>query len=89
MADAQHIEWLLEGVDAWNSRREHDLFEPDLSGVNLYGIFAEAGKLDELEHSPLRGINLLFAELTNTILARADLSGARLALAPWLWSDFL
>ena len=32
MANTQHIQWLLEGVEAWNKRREREDFVPDLSG---------------------------------------------------------
>jgi len=31
MANEQHIEWLLEGVAAWNTRRQTSSFIPDLS----------------------------------------------------------
>ena len=39
MANEQHIEWLLEGVEAWNARREREDFVPNLAGVNLYKSF--------------------------------------------------
>ena len=29
MANPQHIEWLLEGVAAWNKRLKRDEFYPD------------------------------------------------------------
>jgi hypothetical protein len=32
MANQQHIEWLLEGVEAWNARREREDFVPDFDG---------------------------------------------------------
>lgn len=32
MANQQHIEWLLEGVEAWNARWE---FVPDFEGANF------------------------------------------------------
>ena len=35
MANQQHTEWLKEGVEAWNSRREGDQFRPDLSGFSF------------------------------------------------------
>ncbi|MGH1454669.1 MAG: pentapeptide repeat-containing protein [Paracoccaceae bacterium] len=35
MANPQHIEWLLEGVEAWNARRQHYSFVPDFTGLNF------------------------------------------------------
>lgn len=35
MANQQHIEWLLEGVEAWNARREQEEFMPDFEGADL------------------------------------------------------
>lgn len=35
MANPQHIQWLNEGVEAWNRRREANRFTPDLSGASL------------------------------------------------------
>ena len=32
MANQNHVDWLREGVEAWNSRRESNDFDPDLSG---------------------------------------------------------
>ncbi len=32
MANQQHIEWLLEGVEAWNARREREESVPDFEG---------------------------------------------------------
>lgn len=36
MANPQHIEWLLDGVEAWNKRRDQQGFTPDLEHVNLH-----------------------------------------------------
>lgn len=35
MANPQHIDWLLEGVEAWNARRERNDFVPDFEGADL------------------------------------------------------
>ena len=35
MANKEHIEWLLEGVEAWNKRREQEYFQPDFTKVNI------------------------------------------------------
>ena len=35
MANQQHIEWLKEGVEAWNNRRKAAPFKPDLAGISF------------------------------------------------------
>ena len=35
MANPEHLKWLTEGVGAWNTRRQHENFQPDLFGVEL------------------------------------------------------
>ena len=37
MADQNHIDWLREGVPAWNARRRARDFQPDLSEADLGG----------------------------------------------------
>ena len=95
MANKQHIEWLLEGVESWNSRREHEDFVPNLAGVNLYKIFQEAGKLDSNGQIPLSGINLsscddpskadpISADLTDVYPSRTSFTGGKIFRArPW------
>ena len=39
MANPQHIEWLLEGVQAWNRRRDECEFVPDFERADLSGQF--------------------------------------------------
>ena len=86
MANEQHIEWLLEGVEAWNARREREDFVPNLAGVNLYKKFQEAEKLDSNGQIPLSGINLsscadpskadpISADLTDVYPSRANFTG--------------
>ncbi|WP_392662947.1 pentapeptide repeat-containing protein [Amaricoccus sp. B4] len=65
MANPQHLEWLLEGVEAWNARREREDFVPGLSGAKLRG-------------AKLRGANLWGADLRGADLWGADLRGADL-----------
>ncbi|MBL3565577.1 hypothetical protein JMM59_11270, partial [Rhodovulum sulfidophilum] len=69
MGNPQHLDWLLEGVEAWNARRELDAFIPDLSGMDIRGAFEKAGKLEEGR------IPLLRAKLGGANLVRADLGG--------------
>ena len=83
MADEQHIQRLLEGVEVWNEWRErvgasHLLF---LSDTNLYQIFRNAGKLDSEGRIPLAGINFGTVLLNKSILANANLAGADLSFA--------
>ena len=83
MADAEHLSWLLEGVDAWNQRRQGSDFTPDLLGVDLWKEFKEAGLLEHNTWIPLRSVNLSGASLTGSsmmhaMLFDADLEGARL-----------
>lgn len=79
MGNPQHLEWLLEGVMAWNARRERQEFTPDLSGMNIFKAFDDAGKLDEFGRIPLQGVDLEEADLTGTNLEKADLSVAELS----------
>ena len=87
MANPEHIEWLLEGVENWNRRRNEKYFEPDLSGANIYWKFKTAGMLDNDDFVPLSNINLGWANLRGTIFSRrrtnagADLSHAILKSA--------
>ena len=66
MASPKHIEWLLEGVESWNERREREHFCPDLAGVDIYEEFRKAGKIDNDGNLPLCRINLNRANLTKT-----------------------
>ena len=38
MADQEHVEWLKEGVETWNERREKTNFTPDLSGAEFVRV---------------------------------------------------
>ena len=42
LANPQHIEWILEGVESWNARREQGDFWADLDGANLPALFQGA-----------------------------------------------
>ena len=77
MANPQHIEWLLEGVEAWNERREEDDFVPDFENANIYEAFNAADKLDDLGRFDLIQANLTEADLTRANLFLADLTDSR------------
>ena len=86
MADSEHLSWLLEGVDAWNRRRQESDFMPDLSNIDLRKEFQEVGLLENNFWIPLRNVNLSGARLVNTSLKQAmlidaDLRGTRLCVA--------
>ena len=89
MPNPDHIEWLLEGVDNWNRRRNENKFKPDFSGANIYREFEERGMLDGEGFIPLSNINLSEANMREAIfyssfttggadLSHADLWGANL-----------
>lgn len=86
MAKSEHIKWLLEGVEAWNERRQNIpgsgyLFTPDLENAPLHREFQEASKLDVRGSIPLAGADLTNAGLDNADLTSSDLSNANLTLA--------
>ena len=78
MANEQHIEWLLEGVEAWNARREKDDFVPDFEGADFPRLFSSAGKISLKETFNLLGANLSDANLFGANLTRVILRGANL-----------
>jgi uncharacterized protein YjbI with pentapeptide repeats len=82
MAKANHLEQLLQGVDAWNAwRQKEPSLNPDLSAANLAGANLGTANLSrtDLASAKLMGANLAGANLSGTNLGRADLSGANLS----------
>ncbi len=77
MANQQHIDWLLEGVDAWNARRGQDDFIPDFSGADLTTILTQAD-IVVIDRIDLYSVNFSDADLTNTDLSNAYLESANL-----------
>ena len=65
VGNAKHLRWLLEGVEAWNNRREQCDFEPKLAGFDL-------------SHANLRDANLMKANLSRADLSHACLTDANL-----------
>lgn len=84
MTDEQ-INWLLEGVPAWNDRRENYRFAPRLDGVNIWDAFRRVGNLDMNGRIPLKGVDFGWGnfqekpDLSGANLFRADLSCANLS----------
>ena len=89
MGNETHIQWLLEGREAWNARRESQDFCPDFWSVDIPERFQEAGKLDHngrvslarfnLDDAVFRGANLKQVNLGQALLRRAKMTGARLS----------
>lgn len=75
MANPLHLEWLKEGVTAWNKRRESVPFQPDLINANL-----RHASLDgvNLRQAILAGADLTFARMGDADLEEANLEGAKL-----------
>ena len=70
MANSTHITWLLEGVEAWNERREESPFKPNLSRVNVYEEYKTRGILPSDGDVRLNNINLSGAHLFGIDLSR-------------------
>ena len=78
MPNPEHIQWLLEGVDAWNARRCNTPFTPDLSGENIPVAFHNVGKFVEYigEAVQLPGVNFAGANLKDANLEGVNLADA-------------
>ena len=83
MANAEHLKWLLEGVQSWNARRDREPFWPDLEGADVRAAFSDKSYADA-ELLPLAGIDFSGGNLKGTNFHRADLSKANLAFAQHL-----
>jgi uncharacterized protein YjbI with pentapeptide repeats len=82
MASTNHLEQLLQGVDAWNAwRQKEPSLDPDLSGANLAGMNLHGANLSrtDLSAANLMEANLAGANLSGANLGRANLSGANLS----------
>ena len=94
MTKDEQIKLLIEGVEAWNARRESDPFRPDLSGENIWKAFNDACKLEQIgdwlsiplggvnfSNANLKGANLMSACLVDANLVDANLKNAKLMSA--------
>ena len=88
MANQQHIEWLKEGVEAWNKRREVDRFTPDLSGYNFaptdpmaIAMSLHRIPMAERMHLPKPPIGWIGVRLHGINLSEANLQHTRFDLA--------
>lgn len=69
MANAEHVAWLLEGVERWNAKWERLNFTPDFEGEDLYAVFQRTNKLDEEDRVPLSDMNLKRANFRKSRLS--------------------
>jgi uncharacterized protein YjbI with pentapeptide repeats len=84
VANQEHIERLLDGVEGWNKwRQENLLVRIDLSGADFRDIVLSGAHLygANLEEASLRRTNLKAADLRKTDLSGANLFGANLTEA--------
>ena len=68
MANKKHLEWLREGVEAWNKRRELIPFHPDLSDMvtTQNELMSVNFSSSDLRHAKLNGIDLTNANLSGS-----------------------
>jgi uncharacterized protein YjbI with pentapeptide repeats len=82
MARTDHLDQLLQGVDAWNAwRQKEPSLKPDLSGADLAGANLGGANFShtDLVGAKLTEANLAGANLSGATLGRANLSGANLS----------
>lgn len=98
MANQQHVKWLLEGREAWNTRC-HDQYselygtDVDLSGSDIRELFVEHLDLPHSTPTPLArhllyGVNFAGATLWNTDFTEANLNGANLTSSNLIHANF-
>lgn len=95
MANPDHIEWLREGVEAWNARRKKKDFTLDFSEAHIYVELEEESDRKSSSHlgPSLEGINLRNAIFNKTELCGlrfkgADLNYAQLVKANLIGANF-
>ena len=90
MGNAEHVNWLLEGVESWNARRRESNFKPNLEDVDIPRAFREAGIIENSHSSTVRldGIDLSGARLKNASFEWASLKEAKFTYADLGGSDF-
>lgn len=86
MANSLHIEWLKEGVEAWNKRRKQEPFTPELEDIVFSVKMGDMKNSDgticldgiNLAGADLSGANLFHVSLQDSDLTQADLTEAQL-----------
>ena len=89
MTKSDQINWLLNGLECWNSKREELDFIPNFEDVDLYAKFKKKGKLDENGYLPLAGFNLKEARFCNAQLSsKFNARGVDLKKTNLLFANF-
>ena len=88
LANPQHTQWLLEGVQSWNKRREQQHFEPDLRDATVSEEFIASGIIKRGDEIPLAGINLNHAKCRDADFGTPSMAGANLRKANLRDADF-
>lgn len=83
MANSEHLQWLKEGVQSWNDRRNRLHFRPDFDGANITALLK--GPLYNPQGIPtdisLEGVNLENASLRGAYLSGIGFRGANFRFA--------
>ena len=81
MANPEHIKWLREGVQAWNERRKHEDFTPDLEGADIplkLLVQPSADQSNAGESVESLSLKLILDKSSGVDLSGIDLSVAKL-----------
>lgn len=100
MANQEHVDRLLKGIDVWNQWRISSPEEkPDLSGADISNIIYNSGRhpiLDKinlscanLKKTSFRGISLIEAKFCYAALQNADFTGSKLRQADFSHSNLI
>ena len=94
MANPDHVQWIEEGVPAWNQRRQANPFVPDFSATRgaspLHGKELKGANFDKANFSGSGQFEVDFADaiLTNTNFQSCVLSGSGFLRADLSGADF-
>ena len=88
LANAQHLQWLLEDPTKWNEMRLDPGFTPDLSDANIADELRCANRVDDEGRPELSGTNLSRANFRGADFRRARLSFVNLSGADLRCADF-
>lgn len=88
MESSQHLQWLLEGVAAWNTRRIHNPnIEPDFRNIDIRAAFEANGLCKPAQRLALNGIDFSNANMKSVRLQRCDLLNAKMDRARLGFAD--
>ena len=82
MPNQEDVRWLLEGKDAWNSRREENpVWRPDLSEALIQDLLEQHQRITESGKPDLRSYNLSDTVFSNAWLRGVDMTDADVSSA--------